>query len=329
MLVKRQEWGSRGRTLGTRFGVCALIAVSFFVGCSGSEDGTLSKSKATYQGTGPIKVVCTTGMVGDMVAAVGGGHITVDRMMGEGVDPHVYEPTLADNTRLRRSDMVFYNGLHLEPGMHDVFVVMSKKKPIYAVGDYLQDSAAEKLIDTEGEYFDPHVWFDPELWAACVPGVVASLSKFDPKHAADYEKNGTEYQAKIQELTAYGRERISEVAQPRFLVTAHDAFSYFGRAFDIEVEAIQGISTESEASTNRLNELVGVIVSNNVKAVFAESSINSKTIKALIEGCESREHRVKLGGELYSDALGPEDSGAGEYLGMVRHNIDTIVEALK
>ena len=309
--------------------LCCLLLTFSWIGCSGSEDGSLVESDAVFAGSGPIKIVCTTGMVADMVAAVGGEHVEVTRMMGEGVDPHVYEPTLADNTSLRRSDMVFYNGLHLEPGMHDVFVVMSKKKPIYAVGDYLKASVSEKLIDTEGEYFDPHVWFDPELWAACVPGVVASLSKFDSKHANDYKKNGDEYQSKIQELTAYGRTKIAGLSEPRFLVTAHDAFSYFGRAFDIKVEAIQGISTQSEASTNRLNDLVGLIVENKVKAVFAESSINSKTIKALIEGCENQKHQVKLGGELYSDALGPEDSDAGEYLGMVRHNIDTIVEALK
>lgn len=307
--------------------ICAMAMGQ--VGCGGSESGDLATSDAAFSGEYPIKVACTTGMVADMVAAVGGDYVQVDRMMGEGVDPHVYEPTMADNVMLKRADMVFYNGLHLEPGMHDVFVVMSKKKPIYAVGDYLKESSLDKLIALDGGLFDPHVWFDPELWAACVPGVVASLSKFDSQHAATYQERGDAYRQKILDLNKYGRERIGEIPQPRFLVTAHDAFHYFGRAFDIQVEAIQGVSTEAEASVSRFSELVGVMVKNDVKAVFAESSINSKTVEALLEGCRAKNHPVKLGGELYSDALGPEGSPAGEYLGMVKHNIDTIVGALK
>lgn len=298
-------------------------------GCGNSESHELQESDATFSGSYPIKIVCTTGMVADMVAAIGGDRVQADRLMGEGVDPHVYEATFSDNAKLERSDIVFYNGLHLEPNMQKVFVAISKKKPVYAVGDYLKDSASDKLIALEGGYFDPHVWFDPELWGACVPGVIESLSKFDPDNAAEYKERGDAYQQKIFELTAYGKEQIGSLPEPRFLVTAHDAFSYFGRAFNVEVEAIQGVSTEAEASVGRFSELIDIMVKNKVKAVFAESSINSKNVEALLEGCAAKDHEVKLGGELYSDALGPEDSPAGEYLGMVRHNIDTIVKASK
>lgn len=320
----------RPNVLCRRFAVLPLyLAVVTLSGCTDRKSESLSKSTATFAGDHPIQVACTTGMVADMIAAVGGEHVQVSRMMGEGVDPHLYEPTMADNTMLAKADIVFYNGLHLEPGMHDVFVVMSKKKPVHAVADYLRETAPDKLIALEGDYFDPHVWFDPELWAGCVPGVIDALSRFDPKNAGDYEKQGNAYRDKILELSAYGRQEIGKLPKPRYLVTAHDAFSYFGLAFEIEVEAIQGVSTEAEASVSRFGELVDVMVDHNVKAVFSESSINSKNVEALLEGCKAKGHEVKLGGELYSDALGPEDSAAGEYLGMVRHNIDTIVTALQ
>ncbi|MFK7821391.1 MAG: metal ABC transporter solute-binding protein, Zn/Mn family [Planctomycetaceae bacterium] len=310
------------------------VALLAAVGCGGAEDGdgeknTVQPSAATFDGQYPIKIVCTTGMVADMIAAVGGENVQVERLMGEGVDPHIYEPTMKDNTLLARGDMVFYNGLHLEPKMHDVFVAMSKKKPVFAIGDFLKEAHAEKLIALEGDLFDPHIWFDPELWSACVPGVIETLSKFDSTNADAYASRGEAYKQKILELVQYGRDRINEVPTPRYLVTAHDAFSYFGRAFDVNVSAIQGVSTEAEASVGRFSELVDLMVENKIKAVFAESSINSKNVEALLEGCKAKNHEVKLGGELYSDALGPENSEAGEYLGMVRHNIDTIAEALK
>ncbi len=307
-----------------------LLLCAHLCGCGGAtRDDDLAQSTATYSGKYPIRVVCTTGMVADMLAAVGGDRLHVERLMGEGVDPHLYEPTMADNMKLSKADLVFYNGLHLEPGMHEVFVVMSRRKPVYAVGDYLKSAASERLIALDGGFYDPHIWFDPDMWADCIPGVVESLSRFDPANAGHYQEKGDEYQRQVRELSAYGREKISEIPPPRYLITAHDAFSYFGRAFDMRVEAIQGVSTDAEASVGRFSELVELMVRHQVRAVFSESSINKKTVEALLEGCRARGHEVQLGGELYSDALGPEDSPAGTYLGMVRHNIDTITRALK
>jgi manganese/zinc/iron transport system substrate-binding protein len=323
----------RGRLFVFAMGLC--LSSVLLTGCGDSQrdgstgDGTIQPSTAKFAGEYPVKVVCTTGMVADMVKAIGGEHVQVERLMGEGVDPHIYEPTMKDNTLLARADVVFYNGLHLEPKMHDVFVAMSRKKPVSAIGNFLKTSKPDELIPLEGDLFDPHIWFDPTLWSACVPGVVETLSRFDEKNAANYASSGKEYETKILELVEYGREQIAAIPEPRYLITAHDAFSYFGRAFDINVSAIQGVSTESEASVGRFSELVDLMVENKIKAVFAESSINSKNVEALLEGCKAKNHNVTLGGELYSDALGPETSPAGEYLGMVRHNIDTIAAALK
>ena len=309
-----------------------VLAIGF-AGCGSSNPtdnaGDGINSDATFDGDGPIEIVCTTGMVADMVAAVGAEHVKVTRLMGEGVDPHVYAPTIADNKHLLRCDMVFYSGLHLEPGFLKVFKTLSAGKPVVAIADSLEHAHDPKLKKLEGEFYDPHVWFDPDLWAKCVPVVTEAMSKFDSKHASDYKKNGEAYEQQIRELLDYGKKGIGSVPEPRVLVTAHDAFSYFGAAFDIEVVAIQGVSTETEAGVGRINELVNLLVKRKVKAVFVESSISGKNIQALIEGAESRGHHVELGGELYSDALGKDGTPAGKYLGMVRHNIDTIVKALK
>ena len=331
-----KKWAAtRKRAVFAATAVVGLVAIMVgFAGCGAddSTDGggvTSAGSNATYDGEGPVEVVCTTGMVADMVAAVGGEHVKVTRLMGEGVDPHVYEPLAADDAKLVKADLVFYSGLHLEPGFLRVFKTLSVSKPVVGVADGLEHANEPKLKKLEGEFYDPHVWFDPDLWAKCVPAIVTNLSRFDAENAEDYKKNGDAYVAKVKQLTTYGETRIGSIPEPRVLVTAHDAFSYFGTAFDIEVVAIQGVSTETEAGVGRINELVDLLVDRKVKAVFVESSISDKNIRALIEGAKSRGHDVKLGGELYSDALGKEGTPEGEYLGMVRHNIDTIVQALK
>lgn len=310
------------------FAGCLLFVLAgmAWLGCS-KDKPSGNGANATYSGSYPIQVTCTTGMVADMVTAVGGEHVNVSRMMGETVDPHTYQPTVADNRALLKCDLICYSGLHLEPGFLKVFGTLSQDKPVLAVADGLVESG--KLIKLEGEFYDPHVWFEPELWADCVGIVSKELSRFDPKNADTYVANAKKYEARIRELVTYGKGQIGSIPEPRTLVTAHDAFQYFGKTFDIEVVAIQGVSTETEAGTGRINELVDLLVERRIKAVFVESSISDKNVQALLEGCKARGHEVKIGGELYSDALGPKDSPAGEYLGMVRHNIDTVTNALK
>lgn len=308
--------------------VLSFIAVAGAVcvnGCGDRKSDTGPSTNANSSG-GAISIVCTTGMVANLVKAVGGDRVQVQAMMGPGVDPHVYAPTVADNEKLLTSDVIFYSGLHLEPGFLKVFKTLGETKPVVGIADPLQTTGRLKKLD--GEFYDPHVWFDPKLWGQCIDPVVETLSKVDPEHAQQFADNGEKYRNQLKELHEYGQARIGTLPPSNVLVTAHDAFSYFGSAFGIDVVGIQGVSTETEAGVGRINEIVDMLIERKVKAVFVESSLSDRNVQALIEGCQERGHEVQLGGELYSDALGPADSNAGEYIGMVRHNIDTIAQAL-
>ena len=281
----------------------------------------------TFAGDYPIDVVCTTGMVADLVRRVGGEHVRVTALMGEGVDPHLYKPVPGDVRRLGEADLVFYSGLHLEGKMSDVFVRLARRKPTFAVTEYVPE---EKVLETEEGAYDPHLWFDVSLWSEAVAVVRDVLAGFDPKHAGDYEKNAAAYREELAGLHAYAKEQIATIPKGRrVLVTAHDAFRYFGRAYDIEVKGIQGISTEAEASVAEVNALVNFIVERGIKAVFVETSVSDRNMRALLEGAARKGHKVEIGGTLYSDAMGKEGTPEGTYVGMVRHNVDTIVRALK
>jgi manganese/zinc/iron transport system substrate-binding protein len=280
-----------------------------------------------YTGAGPIKVVCTTGMVADVVRAVGGARVSVNQLMGAGVDPHLYKAAPGDVSQLTAADIVFYNGLHLEGKMGEVFANLSKSKPTFAVAEYLPP--AQLLANPEGG-FDPHVWFDVALWRETVTPVVAALAAFDPPHAADYRQRGEAYRTKLDRTHEYVKNELSRVpGGQRILVTAHDAFRYFGRAYGVEVRGLQGISTECDIGLREVNELVEFLTTRKIKAVFVETSVPDKSVQALIEGCARRMHTVRIGGELYSDALGEPGTPAGTYAGMVRHNVDTLVQALR
>ncbi|MBW3539257.1 MAG: zinc ABC transporter substrate-binding protein [Planctomycetes bacterium] len=282
---------------------------------------------ATYKGEGPIEIVCTSGMVADIVRNVGGERVAVDQMMGEGVDPHLYKPTPGDVSRLARAEMIFFSGLHLEGKLADHFASMARDKPTVPVTLRLDPA---KLIPADEGYFDPHVWFDVALWSECAQAVADVLAGFDPEFAETYRENAAAYRKRLVALDEYARTELAKIPpKQRVLVTAHDAFQYFGRAYDVEVKAIQGVSTTSEAGLRKINELVEYLTTNRIGAVFVETSVSDKNVQSLIEGCAERGHTVDLGGELFSDAMGREGTPEGTYEGMIRHNVETIRGALE
>jgi manganese/zinc/iron transport system substrate-binding protein len=268
-------------------------------------------------------------MIADIVRVVAGERAEVKGIIGEGVDPHLYKPTGNDVKAFQAADLIFYNGLMLEGKMTDVLVRLARGgKPVYAVTDEILDQEGYILSDEESHY-DPHVWMDVSGWMRAVNVVSAALSEFDPENEATFEANAVAYQEKLKELDAYAKERINTIPETkRVLVTAHDAFSYMARAYGLEVKGIQGMSTESEAGVKDIEDLVTFLAERKIPAVFVESSVSDKNVRALVEGTRAKGHSVKIGGELYSDAMGPAGTYTGTYLGMIDHNVTTITRAL-
>ena len=280
------------------------------------------------QEEGLVNVVTTIGMIRDVVQNVGGDHVRVVGLMGPGVDPHLYKASEGDVRRLFRADVIFYGGLHLEARMGEVLEEMGGRTRVRAVTDAIPRDQLLSPPEFEGA-FDPHVWFDVRLWAYTVDVVAQTLAKEDPAHAADYYANAQRYQSQLAELDQYVRARAAEVPpERRVLITAHDAFNYFGRAYGFQVRGLQGISTAAEAGTADVQALAEFIATRRIPAVFVESSIPRRTIEAVQEAVRARGFEVQIGGSLYSDAMGTPGTLAGTYQGMVRHNIDTIVGAL-
>ncbi len=283
----------------------------------------------TEQSDGKIQVVTTIGMITDIVQNVGGEYVSVKGLMGPGVDPHLYKATEGDVYALSDADIIFYNGLHLEAKMGEVLEEMGKTKTVIAVSEYIPRETLLDFPAYPGQY-DPHIWFDVENWILATERVRDGMIAYDPEHAAAYTANAEAYIAQLQELDQYVEKKASEVPkEQRVLVTAHDAFQYFGRAYGFEVKGLQGISTESEAGTADVQELVNFIVDRKIKAIFVESSIPERTIKAVQEACKAKGWDVTIGGQLYSDAMGDEGTVEGTYIGMVTYNIDTITNALR
>jgi manganese/zinc/iron transport system substrate-binding protein len=310
-----------------------FLAFVFAAGCRGetSHDhgGKPRKLQVaqTYQGNGPLKVVCTIGMVADLVRNVGGPLVAVEQIMGSDVDPHLYKATPADIAKLSDADAVFYSGLHLEGKMADLLERHGRKKATFAVAEFLDPTA---LILAEQTHPDPHVWFDVSLWCKAAGVVGEALCLYDPANAATYKTNADKLQQTLADLHEETKAKIKTIPEERrVLVTSHDAFRYFGKAYDIQVKGIQGISTEAEASVRDIQNLVDFIAAKKVKAVFVESSVSQRNMEALREGCTAKGHSVAIGGELFSDAMGKEGTAEGTYVGMIRHNVDTIVQALK
>lgn len=282
---------------------------------------------SAYQGGYPYRIGATVGMVGDIARAVAGDRGDVTFVIGAGVDPHVYNPTRSDVATLLKSDIIFYAGLLLEGQMADVLVKISRKRPVYAVTELLQ---ADYLIhDATSAHSDPHVWMDVGGWMKAVDVVRDALVEFDPAGSAVYRRNAVVYLDQLKALDDYAHQAMASIpANKRVLVTAHDAFTYMGRAYGIEVMGIQGLSTESEAGLKDINRIVDELVRRQIPAVFVESSVSDKNVKALIEGANSRGHSVIIGGELFSDAMGPAGTYEGSYIGMIDHNVTVITRAL-
>ena len=296
-----------------------------------NRDGTPAKDSGakTYGGSGPIKVTVTTGMIADIVQNVGGDHVAVTGLMGPGVDPHLYKASQSDIATLTGADIIFYNGLHLEGKIGEVLGKMGRRKPVVAVCENIDPKLLRKPAAFAG-HPDPHVWFDVSLWMKAAEAARDALARFDPAHRDDYQKNATAYLAQLKTLHVEVKEQLATIPkQQRVLVTAHDAFGYFGRAYAVEVVGLQGISTAGEYGLKDVQRLVDLIVKRSVKAVFVESSVSRRSIDAVVQGAAARGHKVAVGGTLFSDAMGAAGTPEGTYMGMVRANVNTIVKALK
>ncbi len=295
-----------------------------------SACGQASNGKQDSAADSKLKVTATTGMIADVVREVGGEHVDVTGLMGPGTDPHLYKASQGDIRRLDDAEIVFYNGLHLEGTMAEMMEKLSDRKPTVAVAEAIPE---DRLItaDQQGNAaLDPHVWFDVEHWIIVAEVVRDTLIEHDEANSADYEAQAAAYIGELQELDQYATERMAEIPEAgRVLVTAHDAFGYFGKAYGIEVMGLQGISTASEYGSRDVSALRDFLVENEIKAVFIESSVPKRSIEAVIEGASKLGHEVAIGGELFSDAMGEEGTPEGTYIGMVRHNVDTIANALK
>lgn len=277
----------------------------------------------------PLKAVVTVGMVADVVRAVGGDDVDVTTLMGSGVDPHSYRQTRSDVSLLSRADVIFASGLHLEAQLDELLHKLGTRKQVVMVADRLDKAS---LIEAEGfsGRYDPHVWMDPSLWADTINIVRDALIKAAPEKENDFIKNANSYEMIIRDLNSKVEATLKSVpAEKRVLITAHDAFGYFGRAFDVDVIGIQGLSTESEAGLQRIETMVSLLVERNINAVFVESSVSKQNVKALIEGAQARGHHVSIGGTLFSDAMGKEGTFEGTYIGMIDHNATTIARGLE
>ena len=276
----------------------------------------------------PLNVVATTGMIADLIQNVGGSLVNVNSIMGPGVDPHSYRHTRSDILTMAKADAVFYHGLDLEVQMFDFFDQLSAKRTVRAITEGINKSKLLAYEDYENAY-DPHIWMDPMIWAETIDPLVDTLSQIIPEQRDILTANAAAYRAQLIALDGYSKEVLSSVpSESAILVTAHDAFAYFGVAYGFEVTGVQGISTNSEAGLYRIGELVDLLVDRNISAVFIESSVSDRNIRALIEGAEAKGHTVSLGGELFSDAMGLGGSYEGTYIGMIDHNVTTIAKAL-
>jgi len=291
----------------------------------------LFKQQVVRTSDAKLVVVCTTGMITDMVCKIGGDLITVHGLMGPGIDPHLYRATEGDMYKLMTADIIFYNGLHLEGKMADIFKQMNKYIKTTAVADALDPSQLITSPDMPGIY-DPHIWFDVQLWMQVVQLMSDTLCTVDTDevHRINYKQRTATLLHELAMLHTYVQSRVAEIPDfQRILVTAHDAFSYFGKAYGMRVVGLQGISTDADISAKDVQDLVDIIVANHIPAIFVESSITHRVLQAVHDAVAARGRDVILGEELFSDALGNPDTQVGSYIGMVRHNVDTIVHALQ
>lgn len=303
----------------------------FISGCGTSHDKTTAsesvsggQKSAPGKITGRINVLATTGMIADAARIVGGDLVEVNALMGPGVDPHLYQPTARDQGKLNAAQVIFYNGLHLEGKMSEIFESRAKQKRVVAVARDIPEDRLLSWHDSQGMH-DPHIWFDVKLWQSAVRTIALTYGEADPPHQADYDRRATEYLAELDRLDKYCRERAAELSEDqRVLITSHDAFHYFGRAYGFEVVGIQGISTDTEAGLKAITDAVDLIRARRIGAIFPETSVPRAAIERV-----AKDGQCRLGPELYSDALGSPETSAADYAGMIRTNIDNVVNSLK
>lgn len=306
------------------FGGILLSVLLLMAGC------TTNANETAESGDGKLKIVATTTMLTDLIEQIGGEHVEVEGLMGPGIDPHGYQASSSDVEKLAKADVVAYNGLHLEGQMGEVFENLEKQnKEIIVLDDAIP---TENLLESEDASmnFDPHIWFSTTNWGIATDYVVEQLSTLDPVNEEYYAKNGEQYQNELIKLDQYIKGRIKEIPEDsHYLVTAHDAFQYFGNEYDFNVVGLQGLNSQTEVGTRDISELAEFIAEQKIKAIFIESSVSSRTIESLQAAVENLGWEVEIGGELYSDALGDSKNNAETYLKMYQANIDTIIDALK
>ncbi len=287
-------------------------------GCNRSDS-------APPQSTDRPRVVATVEMIADVARSIAGDDLDVTTLIGAGMDPHLFKPTADTLATLRSADLVLYNGHHLEGQLGSALESLSQSKRVVPLAEGIE--SARLLAD--GDAIDPHIWMDVALWRDVAKLITDELVRLDPQHAEQYRSRSADYIKQLDELHAYATQAIASIpTEKRLLVTSHDAFNYLGRAYNLEVLAVQGISTESEAALSHVNDLVRTLVDRKVPSVFIESSVSPKGIRALIDGASSRGVTISIGGELFSDATGPLNSYEGSYIGMIDHNITLITRAL-
>ena len=291
----------------------------------------VSCKQETSIGDDKLQIVATTGMIGDAVAIIAGDKADVTVLMGPGVDPHLYKATQGDLNALRSGDIIFYNGLHLEGKMQEVFDRLATTKKVFPVAAGIPESKLRTVAQVNGiSTHDPHIWFDVQLWMLAVAEIGKQLSASDPTNAAFYATQTTKYLEQLAALDVFVKEKMLAIPEThRTLITSHDAFGYFGAAYGIRVKGLQGISTAAEFGLKDITDMVNMIIAEDIKAVFVESSVSEKSIQAVIEGCHQKNHNIKAGGTLYSDAMGAAGTPEGNYIGMVTHNVEVIYAALK
>ncbi len=275
-----------------------------------------------------LSVVATTGMIADAAHEVGGDLVEVQALMGPGVDPHAYRQTRTDITAMSTADLVLWNGLYLEAQLEEFLIELGQQQTVVAVAEAVPENLLIGSEDYEGR-FDPHLWMNPNLWSRVVVAVRDAMIEMHPDGAETFAANADAYLDGLNELARYTTEVLSTVpVESRVVLSSHDAFNYFGNAYGFEVVGIQGISTESEAGLQRIAELVDLLVDRDIRAVFVETSVSDRNIRALIEGAAAEGHEVVIGGELFSDAMGEPGTYEGTYIGMIDHNATTIATAL-
>ena len=312
--------------------VAIIIGISISVPMQNDNDSielnTINKIPVPNQ-SDKVMITTTTNVITDLVENIGGDKVQVTGLMGPGVDPHLYRPSASDVKKLQDAEIVFYNGLDLEGKMGDIFVKIGREgTSVWAVSENISHESLLSLDDSSN--FDPHIWWNADLWQEAAKVVAAGLSEHDPENSEVYQENLNKYVIRIQELHNDSLEKIESIPEEqRVLVTAHDAFQYFGHTYGLEEMAIQGWSTDSEAGIREIQNLADVITEREIKAVFVETSISPATIEALKAAVQDQGHDVVIGGSLFSDAIGEKGTDKGTYIGAFSHNVKTIVQALK